>query len=178
MKYGNLGFLALIIFFKWLGQLNIKGVLFIRRVQMRLLKSVLCLVSKLSSFFLNADGLFKRKELDSVLPRAYIFFHSFPDWVRQFGIPLSKQRRGGRKARQPSAASESVPSRAAAPAVDSAPALTIPPCLSRLSLRLRSNKWQQLIKHMLSITYSRAHTVTLARSAPGLSTAFSQISPK
>lgn len=92
MKYGNLGFLALIIFFKWLGQLNIKGVLFIRRVQMRLLKSVLCLVSKLSSFFLNADGLFKRKELDSVLPRAYIFFHSFPDWVRQFGIPLSKQR--------------------------------------------------------------------------------------
>lgn len=54
-----------------------------------------------------------------------------------------------------------MPRRRASPAERRLRLLTLllrwhPPCLSRLSLRLRSNKWQQLIKHMLSITYSRA----------------------
>lgn len=78
----NIETLVLIIYFQWLSQLNFKGVLFICRVQIPLLKIVAVFGSlKLSSFTLNADVLFKRKGLDSGLPRACIFFHSFPDRV-------------------------------------------------------------------------------------------------
>lgn len=83
---------------------------------------------------------------------------------------------GGREARQPSDSSEGVPSRAAAPALHT----HTPLCLSRLSLRLRSNKWQQLIKHMVSITYrsARARRYTHAQARTTFSLDSLQISPQ
>lgn len=189
VEYGNLG-LALIIYFKWLGWLNIKGVLFIRRVQIHLLKSVLCLVSKPVFSSQTQTRCLKAKKL-TVFCHELVFSStpSLTDFdtlvflspnsaseniVPELGISSKRLEVSSVGAVKPDSP---VPCWRASPAEPRPRLLTPTPlCLSRLSSRLGLNKWQQLIKHMLSITYSRAlarwHLHAQPRTVDSLQPAF------